>query len=279
MNKINILNKNIYYFESTDPVIYHLKKGHLYGSVNFNTINKFIINNDPKSWIVDCGAHIGTFSFVPATESKNVLCIEAANKNVECLNATFADMSNVIVKKTILLDDRINCDFSSDYGPFGSATVSSSGNEVSDTLDNICEEHKIKNISCIKFDIEGNEISALLGAKGIISKQKPPMIIEVNGYALLMKNLKPQDLIKTVQDFGYNTYLYNNQSDAIIPISQDQIFPFCVEDMICLHKSKMEHYLHKHNISSYLDNVTIQSILIGQKQQTNAECKQYFDSL
>ncbi len=49
------------------------------------------------------------------------------------------------------------------------------------TLDGYCERNKLSDISLIKIDVEGAELSVLRGGKGIINKYSPDILFEVNG--------------------------------------------------------------------------------------------------
>ena len=95
MNKITIYNKNFYYFDADDPVIEILKNGQLFGLDNYLLLRSFTA--DLSGWVIDCGAHIGTFGFVPVLEKHKVLLIEGAKQNYECLKATFEFFDNAII--------------------------------------------------------------------------------------------------------------------------------------------------------------------------------------
>ena len=111
LSSISIADKDFYYYDSSDPVVSELKNKRLFGASNFSLLSQFILSDDPKEYIVDCGAHIGTFGFIPAINNSNILMIEAAEKNFECLEKTFEHMTNVVLRKSILLDDKKKCNF------------------------------------------------------------------------------------------------------------------------------------------------------------------------
>lgn len=277
LSSITILDKPIYYYDSSDPVVSELKNKRLFGASNFSLLSQFILSNDSTEHIIDCGAHIGTFGFIPAVEGHNVLMIEAASQNFECLAKTFEDMNNVILKRNILLDSRKKCDFSRSSGPFGSATETEHGSETSETLDNIINELNHPKICAIKYDIEGNEIEAIQGSINTIKNNKPVLMIEINGYCLLMKNKTPNDLLEQIYRIDYIPFLVHNNN--LIPIDKDSKFPFCVHDAICLHKDNIGNYINKTIFTHSLSPETINDIILKNSQSSNQECMEYFASL
>lgn len=46
-----------------------------------------------------------------------------------------------------------------------------------DSIDNFCREQRIKRVNCIKLDVEGAELDALRGARGVIEKYHPRLIV------------------------------------------------------------------------------------------------------
>lgn len=275
MNQIKIYNYDFFYHESNDPVVGVLKQGQLFGLGNYLTLKESIV--DEGGWIIDCGAHIGTFGFVGAIEQQKMLLIEAANDNIECLKATFKPFNNVVVEQQIILDKIQNCNFESTSGPFGSAAIDSDGSRTSETLDNLCNKHKIDKVSAIKIDIEGYEEEALLGSQQILARDKPVLLLEINGHCLRLRKQKPQQILKQIYELGYVGFLKNNQS--LIPIQPDKIFPFCVIDILCIHKDKLHKYIGNIHISQYLNDKNLEDIKNNNYSNSNDDCKRYFDSI
>jgi FkbM family methyltransferase len=267
-----ISGKKVFYFESEDPVISSLKNGILFGASNFRLLSEFIL--DESGYVLDCGAHIGTFALESSKKYKTI-CVEAADKNIQCLNKTFESSDKVEVRSSILSSGVFKCDFSSDYGPFGSLVQNGeNGKFQTNTLDNIVGE---KVVSAIKLDIEGGEIEALKGCENILSKQKPPMIVEVNGHCLRLIGKRPEDLFDIIDSFGYNIYLNNNGS--MIQINKEKVFPFCVNDVICLHRDNMDKYKNKIKFTRFLSDNEIFKILSEGYSNSNSDCQLYFSSL
>ena len=276
IQSIKINNENIHYIDSDDPVISYLKSGQLFGYHNWLTLNEFILeSSSDDSYVVDCGAHIGTFSFIPAVfNDQKMILIDGAKNNTECLLKTFAHKNNVEIHNKILLDSNRKCNFNSDYGPFGSASVSDSGSDESVTLDEIVGNRKI---IAIKFDIEGNEPEALLGSVKTIENNKPPMLIEVNGHCLRLQNKLPKDLFDILDSLKYKYFIKNNQE--LISIDKNEIFPFCVIDIVCIHKDNIKYYNHLYNLVGPIQTKQLLAIAKQNYSTSNQDCKNYFDTL
>ena len=273
MEKTIIADNDFYYIDSNDPVIGSLKNGQLYGANNYFLLRHF--SRQEHGWIIDCGAHIGTFGFVPAIEDKQTLLIEAAQQNCECLRATFKPFNNVIIEQSIILDKKQKCDFSTTYGPFGSPQIKEDGSQYSSTIDEICLKNNIDTVSMIKIDIEGFEEEALSGATNIIESNKPVMMLEINGHCLRLINKKPFNILEKLEQLNYMTFIVNN--DILIPIDKKEKFPFCVIDVLCIHKDNIHKYIGSTNFAKYIPD--IDSIIKQNYSNSNDDCKKYFQSI
>lgn len=274
MDKINIGGQDAYYIDSDDPVIYYLKKGVLYGENNFKLLDQLIFQ--ASGTILDCGSHIGTFA-IPASKTYNVICVEAAEKNLQCLNATFEHIKTVEVCPGILAEEEKPCSFSTESGPFGMLVEDENGIYTTITIDQIVEDYNITDLVGIKLDIEGGEINALLGAQTTLSKQCPPMLVEVNGHCLRLNGKLPQDLFGVIDSLGYNIYLYIN--GHIIQINSQKKYPFCVSDVMCIHKSKIELYSPIFQNAREMTDDEIAMFLELNYKNSNQDCKNYFDTI
>lgn len=273
---VRVKGVNVYYndFEDglpDDPVIHGLKTGVLYGENNFNFLNLFMEYEAPprKKYIFDGGGHVGTFSVPCIRYGHNVIIVEGAEGNFECIRQTLEEMEkndsiDYEVHNSILSDKKRNCEFSSTDGPFGMVVYDEDGALTTSTIDELCEG---KEISAIKLDLEGGEIEAILGAKETIKKHQPPMLVEFNSHCLGLNNKSPQQLIETVESVDYLVYTAIN--NALVKISKEDKFPFCVVDCICMPKNK--------NYSARtLSQDAIQAIAENGFQRSNEDCKIYF---
>jgi len=77
------------------------------------------------------------------------------------------------------------------------------------TLDSLV----LKRLSVLKFDLEGGEYNALIGARETIARLKPVLVAEVNSSALATFGKTPSDLLNLIRELGYATVrnIYKNQ--------------------------------------------------------------------
>lgn len=270
--KFKIVNdRPVFYIDNGCNVEEWLKKdGLLYGEKDAKLLHTLVTNfHNGGEYILDCGAHIGTFALPMVSLGHKVICVEAAKENVECLKMTFSEMPQVEIHEAILLDGIKDCGFSRENGPFG--WVQDGTDRKSTTIDEIC---KGKRISGIKIDIEGAEFEALEGAYKTL-ESLPPMIAEVNGFCLMQRNLRCEDLLQKIEAFGYNLYcMIQYQSpqgplEVVHKINPTRTFPFGMSNIFAL----------KEELSDVkeLDDKMIGIIYEACKKSSNNELKQYFE--
>lgn len=269
MEKAETENGTLYYHESDDPIVNLLKKGLLYAEQNFNLLEYYSTKLNKSGCILDIGAHLGSFSSKAlADKSLDICVVEADKKNFECLKKTFANCENVSLYNEIIYDKECNIDFLESRGPFGWIVENDSGKFQATTLDNLFSGKKIKSI---KIDIEGSEISALDGSKEIL-KQKPVILIEVNGYCLMQRDKTSNDLLFKLKEVGYDLFFPHNSK--LLKVNPEYFFPFCVTDLLCIHKSDSFkipfHYLEEDMCKQIHEQI---------KQNFNENCKSYFNFL
>lgn len=265
MEKVLVRGHNVYFENNGCNVEDWLKQGLLFGESNYNLLSQ-LINTD--GWIVDAGAHIGTFSFVPAFEGKKVIAIEGCHKNVVCLQHTFKG-TKVEVHEAILAEKEKRCRFSAETGPFGWLIDDPEGDCVTSTLDAIIAGRPV---SGLKLDIEGGEIAAIDGAKETLAQSKPPIVMEVNGYCLMQHQHRSEDLLKKIEENGYAIYV--QMQNQIFRVDTSKLFPFCNVDVICIHLDNLDRY--KFTQVRSLEEYEIEFVATEMCRLSNDDCKSYF---
>jgi FkbM family methyltransferase len=79
------------------------------------------------------------------------------------------------------------------------------------SLDDYYASQNIKKLSLLKIDIEGAEVSALKGAKNLISKDKPIIAIEFNRQTALRARSSVEELNDLLISYGYSLYLFEGK--------------------------------------------------------------------
>lgn len=146
----------------------------------YDIYRKLITKDDV---VIDIGAYIGTHTLPFSHFAKKVYAFEANDEIYKCLqsNVEVNEIENITTYNTLLSDSNEQLNFYK--RPDGTSRIS---NRVvkgqhqflqGDSLDNILDtDEKIK---LIKIDVEGHEFKVLNGAKKIIAKSKPIILIEV----------------------------------------------------------------------------------------------------
>ncbi len=139
--------------------------------------------------VLDCGAHIGSFTFVSMKKAKIVYAFEPTPSSYKILNKNInlwrAD-NIIVIKKAVYCFNGENKLFF-DYNRLDGSSLREFRKKQLDnpkaidvecvTIDNFVKARKIQKIDFIKMDIEGSEMEALKGGKKTIKKFKPKMII------------------------------------------------------------------------------------------------------
>ena len=103
----------------------------------------------------------------------SIIAVEPDGKNFRKLENNTSDVKNIRLLNCCVSDTDSEINFSSDGGRNG--TADEKGTLIrSMTVDSICKD---KNVTYIKFDVEGLEKKAISGAENTIRTQKPKMLV------------------------------------------------------------------------------------------------------
>ncbi len=171
---------------------------------------------EPGDTVVDCGAFLGTYTLLALQRMKGkgmVLAIEPSPYNYAILASNVADFRNVIPVNLAVTNYDGNalfyCKPALDVVASLRSDVTSSGAIRLRTrkLDTLCHELKIQP-SWIKIDVEGCELEVLQGARAIMSKFRPKLIIEVHECFGISEDTVIQYLAKQGYDSTVITRIY-----------------------------------------------------------------------
>jgi FkbM family methyltransferase len=92
-------------------------------------------------------------------------------------------------------------------------------------------------VSLIKCDIEGGELLALRGARRIIDRHRPTVIIEINPWYLEGLGIRLEDLTAFFFERGYAIYRYEGGTLRAVAVGE------IVEDnYVCIHPSRRDRF-------------------------------------
>lgn len=164
-----------------------------YEPVTFNFLRENLSKGDVY---LDCGGHIGLFAVVGARlvgETGRVFSFEPT------------PLSRRVLEKIVQLNNYQNIvDIRAEAisRTSGTATFFDTGTEISNanslvktdkqagslevktvSLDGFVNEYELQSVDCIKIDVEGSEMDALLGAKRVIEKYRPAISLGLHPFA------------------------------------------------------------------------------------------------
>jgi len=173
----------------------------------------------PGDVFLDLGANIGYFSLLVANNSPSVRVISfepvaslfqnmndniSLNniKNISTVNAAVGEISG---EEELFVSAPDNLGMSSFHQPENYSGNKERVKVVS--IDDWFKTSRLPKIDLIKLDIEGSELGALKGMKGVLQKEKPILIVEVNPETLSMFNLKPSDIYDYLKQLNFEGFL------------------------------------------------------------------------
>ena len=138
--------------------------------------------------VLDCGANVGVFVRVAlAAGARLVVAVEPAPENLECLRRNFADEVQVgrvlicpkgVWDKEELLTLNVDPENAAADSFVIRTKKAVEGPKVPlTTIDKLVAELKLERVDFIKFDIEGAEQRALVGARQTLARHQPRLAI------------------------------------------------------------------------------------------------------
>jgi FkbM family methyltransferase len=193
----------------------------------YNEVEK--LNNDNILNIVDIGAQSGAFSLMSQFFPNTIwYCFEPDPLNFSLLseNILLNNITNAKLFSEALSDKVGECEFNICKNHRGLNTLgkklkrftkeeSIMINVKLNTLDNIFEENKV---DLIKIDTEGAEYSILQGAKSLLKKSSPKILLEYSNDNLSQFNLSIHDLNNLIEDLNYKISWIKNENIFIEPV-------------------------------------------------------------
>lgn len=164
--------------------------------------------------VMDIGANIGYYTVLASKlvgKSGKVYAFEPDRENYILLlkNLALNGCKNVVPVKTALGEKKGRVRFYEDPANPGESSLAKSRNTNHSivsvtTLDSFAAENKIKRPQVIKMDVEGGEVSVLIGGKNTLKKTKHLVLYsECNPASLLRFARNTDDFITTLITIGF----------------------------------------------------------------------------
>lgn len=208
-----------------DEQIFYPDVNALYCPIKTSYFDEDIFKPQDEEIFIDGGAFRGETSkkfSLWAKSYKEIIAFEPDAFNVEVCRETLRSVENVTVLQAGLWENNEKLSFKRAGDEGASSEVNKNGlNEERDGLlevDGVALDSIIKGkVSFLKLDIEGAELKALYGAKGIIQRDRPRMAIciyhkpeDIWEIPLYIKKLVPEYhmAVRHCMTYVYDTILY-----------------------------------------------------------------------
>jgi FkbM family methyltransferase len=183
----------------------------------------------PNDFVVDLGAHVGTFALTAAAAGCRVLAVEGSAQNAALVRRSvlengWDDRVEVIHAAVGSRDGEVA--FSS-YGPWGHVATPQVGLPSTKVravaLDSLLAQGSA--VHFIKIDVEGSEPAVLKGAARLLSREDaPPILYESNYIGLGYYGSSPQRLREAFVKLGYRHHYFVTDG-RLFAVSPDDYQP------------------------------------------------------
>jgi FkbM family methyltransferase len=168
----------------------------------------------PGSCAVDVGANVGFFTLKFARwvgEFGRVVAVEPAPDNLATLRRRISERG---------LQTRVHCEAAVAAEAEGQLFLYLNPDNPADhrigregiatravTLDALLERLRWPPVSLVKVDVQGAELRVLKGAAGMIARDKPALLIEMDDSALRRFGASAEDVSAFLEAFGYRAFV------------------------------------------------------------------------
>lgn len=178
--------------------------------------------------IVDVGAHVGTLAVPFSHYAGRVIAFEPTKKTFAflqkniALNAAPVDARN---KGLGAAPNRASSVVLHDFSAAANTLLVGEGDIEVSTLD-----AEVPAADFVKIDVEGMELGVLEGGSRLWQNSKPPILFEVNLFALRRHGTAAADLQGFLKQYGYRLYypIQNNGTLTLANIWSLSLFVLCI---------------------------------------------------
>lgn len=165
----------------------------------------------PGDTVIDLGANLGTFSVPLAAKGATVYGFEMLEANISHLKRSI-EQNNLSTLHVVegAVSDKPGYLGTSGTSAWGTVSDNSPDKVLAIVLDEWANEVGLEKLDFMKIDIEGSEMAALRGARSMITKFKPDMVIEANVMTCGHAGYGYPELIAFMAELGYRSYRIAN---------------------------------------------------------------------
>jgi FkbM family methyltransferase len=165
---------------------------------------------------IDVGANFGTFSLLASRmvgANGRVIAIEPQTRLVAMIreSASLSGVNNCEVMQLALGNEQKTLDLivpSDDSGRAGFYQGFSGRHKHNTERVNVVtlDSLDLGSVSLIKIDVEGSELSVIVGAADTIDRLHPPILIELNPWSARAANTSTDSIVEQLVSLGYNQF-------------------------------------------------------------------------
>jgi FkbM family methyltransferase len=188
-------------------------------------VSVFLSNIKPGDTVIDAGAHVGQYSLLAAGSGCTVHSFEPEPKTFAILSANVAQntLNTVFLNQFALAETHHQAALyrASSDNIGASSLVPNKYTSAPSTLvscvplDEYAVARGNPRISLIKIDVEGAELSVLRGARSVISRDRPRLIVEFNETTQSASGQSCSNIADFLRSFGYR--LWRITTSGLVP--------------------------------------------------------------
>jgi FkbM family methyltransferase len=181
----------------------------------------------PGMTVIDVGANEGLYTAFAARcvgPKGKVIAVEPSSRECGRLrrNLELNHLQNVVIFPVAASNASGQADLRiAGYGHEGHNTLGAFiyGTRLARTetvrllpLDDVAREAGVERVDVMKIDVEGAELAALEGARGILSRDHPLLLLELCDATLQHQGAGSADVLKLLKAYGYHVFIFDPTS-------------------------------------------------------------------
>jgi FkbM family methyltransferase len=188
----------------------------------------------PGMVFVDGGANDGLYSLVASRRvgsAGRVVAVEPSSREFERLaaNIRLNGIKNTIQVRAALGGAAGTVTLA--IAPEGHAGQNTVGTELANpniepaahesvaltTLDDLVSDHRLGRVDVIKLDVEGSEVLALAGARRVLERDRPLLLVEAEEERLASHGRRKEELVDALVGLGYRLHVFDGTTGQLRP--------------------------------------------------------------